>query len=264
MTHVDRSYASAFRLFEEIVGFPLPSRECSLADIHVFMDGLIKRESGAATIGMRLSAIGSWCRDHNQMSITMHPEIRARMAGLNSTYKRKQKSAISNQLLSEITKTCSGSLIDIRDVAILQLGQSAGLRRSELVALDYGDVVFRGPRMTVYIRDREEFVVVGAIASLQAWLTASGITEGPLFRSVSRHSSVSCYNQQRKRLTDNMVPYIVKKHARRFGLDPKLYSGHSLRAGMVTQATSDGVGYQDTRIRSRHASLSALENCVRL
>jgi site-specific recombinase XerD len=42
------------------------------------------------------------------------------------------------------------------------------------------------------------------------------------------------------RLTDRNVAAIVKVHANRAGLDPKLFAGHSLRSGFLTSAAARG------------------------
>lgn len=63
----------------------------------------------------------------------------------------------------------------------------------------------------------------------------AGIAEGPLFRSINRHGKV-----QAKRLSGTDVARIVKKLAKRAGLDAAKYAGHSLRAGHATSAAIAG------------------------
>jgi hypothetical protein len=57
-----------------------------------------------------------------------------------------------------------------------------------------------------------------AVAALDAWLEAAGITEGPVFRSVDRHGNVGA-----GALTDRQVARIVKEVCARVGMDPAIY-----------------------------------------
>ena len=71
--------------------------------------------------------------------------------------------------------------------------------------------------------------------ALQAWLAASGIEDGPVFRSMNRHGRVFP-----KQLSDHAVALVVKRYAERAGLDSAALAGHSLRAGFVTSAARAG------------------------
>ncbi len=69
----------------------------------------------------------------------------------------------------------------------------------------------------------------------RAWYAISRIRWGPLFRPIDRHGRVGA-----TRLTDRAVALVIKRAARRAGLDPARYAGHSLRAGFVTAALAGG------------------------
>ncbi len=59
---------------------------------------------------------------------------------------------------------------------------------------------------------------------------------GPLFRSIDRHGRTG------GRLSADAVSLIVRRHVGAvLGVDPGLYSGHSLRAGFVTEMRALGV-----------------------
>ena len=96
------------------------------------------------------------------------------------------------------------------------------------------------------------------MAALGAWLEAAEITEGPLFRPIRRGGHV-----QANRLTDRSVANIVKAHAARVGLDPALFSGHSLRAGFLTSAAKRGASLFKMMATSRHRSTDTLAGYVR-
>ena len=68
---------------------------------------------------------------------------------------------------------------------------------------------------------------------------------------------------QSARLTDRGVANIVKAHAERIGLDPRLLSGRSLRAGFLTSAARRGASIFKMMDVSRHRSVDTLRGYVR-
>jgi hypothetical protein len=70
------------------------------------------------------------------------------------------------------------------------------------------------------------------VRALQDRLSTARIEEGPVFRPVDRHRRVS------GRLSGEAVSLIVRSGMAAAGFNPKGYSGHSLRAGLATSATT--------------------------
>ena len=76
------------------------------------------------------------------------------------------------------------------------------------------------------------------VEALEAWLAAAKIADGPVFVSIGKGDRV-----HQKRLSDNTIGEIVKRYAAAAGFDPKMFAGHSLRAGFVARrrcAQGDG------------------------
>src|SRR5262249_12646788 len=134
--------------------------------------------------------------------------------------------------------------------ALVLLGFAGAFRRSELVGLDVADLDFGNDGLTVTLRrsktdqegqGRKVGIPYGSnpqtcpVRSLRAWIEVSAIVVGPVFRSVDRHGRV-----QPARLGGGDVARVVKKLARRAGLDAAKYAGHSLRAGHATSAAIAG------------------------
>jgi hypothetical protein len=67
------------------------------------------------------------------------------------------------------------------------------------------------------------------VKAVKAWIAATGITEGPLFRPVAKGGRLLG-----QRLTDKSVCDIVKAYAGRLGLKEADFGAHSLRAGFLT------------------------------
>jgi integrase len=98
----------------------------------------------------------------------------------------------------------------------------------------------------------------GPIKAIKAWLAASGITEGAIFRSVRKGGAVRA-----ERLSGKAVGDLVKRAAGKLGLDSAAYGAHSLRAGFLTSAARRGASVFKMRDVSRHKSMDVLQAYVR-
>jgi len=64
-------------------------------------------------------------------------------------------------------------------------------------------------------------------------------------------------------MSPEAVAIVVKRYAAAAGLDPAKYAGHSLRAGLVTQAAMNGVQELAIMKQTRHKSADMLRRYVR-
>jgi integrase len=74
-----------------------------------------------------------------------------------------------------------------------------------------------------------------------------------VFRPINRHEHMSA-----KRLTGFAVTKIVKRLAKKAGLPIPQLSGHSLRAGFVTEAKKNGADYPAIMDQTGHTSLTTV------
>src|SRR5439155_7159715 len=86
----------------------------------------------------------------------------------------------------------------------------------------------------------------------------SGIKSGPLFRNVNKSGAIGT-----TALSGQSVAVVVKEYAAKAGLDAGRYSGHSLRAGLVTSAAKAGVSSWKIREQTGHKSDSMLQRYIR-
>ena len=93
---------------------------------------------------------------------------------------------------------------------------------------------------------------------LSAWLQASGIAEGAVFRPVTRHGRM-----QPGRLSGYAVALVVKRYAEAAGLDPAKYAGHSLRAGLATAAAIGGASERAIMAQTGHRSTAMVRRYIR-
>lgn len=167
---------------------------------------------------------------------------------------------------------CLDGCKGIRDRALLLVGFAGAFRRSELVALSVEDVQFVKQGVVVHLNasktDQERAGRKVAIphargnvcpvSALEEWLKFAEISSGPIFRPVDRHGRVgNCA------LTAQSVALAVKQRAEAVGLDPELFSGHSLRSGLVTSAAQAGVSSWKIRQQTGHTSEAMLGRYIR-
>jgi site-specific recombinase XerD len=269
-----RAYTSDFAIFKAWCAgrgaAALPARPEVVAG---FLSDEAHRGVKASTIGRRIAAIRYAHRLAGYPTPTADDRVKITLAGIRraiGTAPVKKSAATADKLLAMVAVP-DRTIVALRDRAILLVGFAGAFRRSELVALDVADIeeVTEGLRITIRSSktDQEGAGVVIAVPrgtlacpvlALKAWLDAAGILAGPLFRPINKSGKVGT-----GRLTAQSVALIVKTHAKRVDLDPKLFSGHSLRSGFITSAARRGASLFKMMDVSRHRSVDTLRGYVR-
>lgn len=250
-------------------GGEIPATPEMLAN-YVAHYGKILAES---TLSRRLVAIGQAHMAQGLVSPTHSALVRATLKGVRRARSRPIRQVAALQK-SDVLKMISGlkGLHGLRDAALLLIGFAGALRRSELVALDIDDLAIADQGIVIRLRrsktdplGRGREVVIPHVRGRQApgrvllgWLEAADIRSGALFRRVNRYDQV-----QVQRLTAQSVALIIKQRAAAAGLDPGLFSGHSLRAGFVTNAAGTGASTVSIREQTGHQSDAMLQRYIR-
>lgn len=221
-----------------------------------------------SSIERRLSGL-SW--NYAQRGLTLERKnrhIATVLAGIRRKHARPpvQKEAILPEDIRDMLATLPHDLRGLRDRAILLVGFAGGLRRSEIVSLDHGkdDTPDSGGWVQILegkdgggalltLRGKTGWreVEIGRgsseqtcpVHALEQWLHFARIEFGPIFVAVSRNGMKATG----ERLSDKHVARLIKQTARDAGLRPdlpeaerlRLYSGHSLRAGLASSAEVD-------------------------
>lgn len=224
-----------------------------------------------STISRRAAAINFAHAAAAMDSPTKAHLVSAALKGIRRTLgvaPTKKAPATAGKLV-EMVGHCPESLIGKRDRALLLLGFAGAFRRSELVALAVADIKEEPAGLRVTIRksktDQEGAGHTIAIPrgrhcpveALKAWLEAAGITDGPLFRSISKGGKVGT------QLSTKSVAAIVKRYAKAAGLPAAEFAGHSLRAGFLTSAAEAGASIFKMAEVSRHRTLEVMKGYVR-
>lgn len=172
--------------------------------------------------------------------------------------------------LDRILCAIPNTLVGLRDKAMLTLGFAGAMRRSEVVAIDVEDVPFTSDGATVLIGTSKtdpfsygmtiaipEGKTLRAATTLRMWLGAANFTQGPVFRPIYQGHVID------RRVHPTVGPRALKRYAEIAGFDPARYSGHSLRAGFITEATNAGADALSLMGHSRHRTTRQLREYVR-
>jgi len=246
------------------------------ATIALYLTALAQAGARASTLQRRVSALSQahQLAGHTP-SPTADPLVRATMAGIrraHGTAPAQKTALLTAELRALLAATDPDGLAGARDRALLLLGFAGGFRRSELVSLTV-DLEETADGLRVQLRrgktdqegqGREVGIPRGRhpstcpVRAVQEWRATAGISAGPLFRGVDRHGLVA-----RTRLSDRGVARIVQRAAGRAGLDPALYAGHSLRAGLATAAAAGGASERAIMAQTGHRSVTMVRRYIR-
>jgi site-specific recombinase XerD len=165
------------------------------------------------------------------------------------------------------------NLQGLRDRALLLIGFAGGFRRSELAGLAVDDIANEKDGLVATLRrsktdqegrGRKVAIPYGShpetcpVRAYRDWLEAAGQEQGPVFREIDRHGRL-----QGKPLHKDSVGLIVKRAAARIGLNAAEYAGHSLRAGLATQAYLNGANELAIMQQTGHRSLATVRKYIR-
>lgn len=231
----------------------------------------------ASTIRRRISAISenyNASGDHveNPCRAWIVKEALIGLTRLKGTVQKGKTPIYWEEIEEMIHRMDLTSLQALRDRAVLLLGFMGAFRRSELAGLDVEDIRKYPQGIVVTIRHSKtdqtsagqqigipylSHSSMDCIHALQEWLTAAGITSGPLFRSFLKNGKVSS-----RRLSDKSINLIVKKYAASIGLNPEMYGAHSLRHGFATYAALQGVEERLIMKQTRHRSVEMVRRYI--
>jgi integrase len=157
-----------------------------------------------------------------------------------------------------------------RDRVVLLVSYFGALRRSDLVRLDWADIIVEEDRVrlripqskttirpeTVYLRARNDPLCPRA--AIIAW--SAFVNEGPFIRTLHKSGKVMLH---RGAPVGRNASLILKEHLAAIGADPTPFASHALRVGGLTAAHQAGVSDDEKRRHARHASERSLSRYIR-
>jgi site-specific recombinase XerD len=269
-----RAYRAAWREFADFCQRRgLQSLPAAPTTVLQYVTTLAKKVK-PQTLAVKLAGVSFAHRAAKATDPTSDESVRVVMAGIRrklGVAPTKKAPAIFEDVC-KMVDALPDDLGGIRDRAMLLLGFAGAFRRSELCALELADVHFNGKNFTVALRksktDQEGAGLQKTVpyiggdydpaAALRAWLKASGITSGVVFRKVTRWKTVGD-----KPLDGRSLARVVQGAALAAGLDPHQFAGHSLRAGFITSAALAGVPEWAIQEQTGHKSERVLRGYIR-
>jgi integrase/recombinase XerC len=224
-------------------------------DFRDYLFGLFKRQQARSYIRLQFSALRAFYRFLATRKKLKRDPIRGLQ--LPKTEKklplvltRQQVEELLSAPLKVEKNRAAPSWMPQRDVAIMELFYSSGLRLSELAALGVADVDLYTESVRVLGKGRKERVCPVGLPALEAiskYRAAANVHTGPLF-----------INKSRGRVSPRSIWLILKRYLRHTSI-PISISPHKLRHSFATHMLDRGADLRSVQALLGHASLSTTQ-----
>lgn len=269
-----RAYSSSLRGWQAwCEGRGLPSFPAAPEHVAVWISDIVERLA-VTSIRRHLAALAVAHRAAGHDSPTEAPIVRAALRGAARAQAghrcRKEARPFSIAELRAVIGACPATVTGSRDRALILLGVAGGFRRSELAALDVGNLARVEQGIEVRIgTSKTDQEGIGAIVpilpgegldtcpvrAVLAWIEGADKSD-PLFPRIDKWGGIG------DRMSDRGIGEVIKRGALRAGLDPGV-TGHSLRATFATLAARKGAAERDIARVGRWASILTLRRYIR-
>jgi site-specific recombinase XerD len=256
--HTRRAYSQALEEF--LVWFrDEPGRTFNKAAVQKYRAELETKDLAASSINVRLSAIRRFALEAADNGL-LDPEVAAGIArakGAKRSGVRLGRWLTTDQVGQLLATPDLNTLKGLRDRALLAFLIGAGLRRSEVAALDCTHIQQRNGRWLVanligkHGRIRTVPLPAWAHVAMREWVSAADISEGPLFRSVTRYGHVAG-----RRLSAQAIFMIVTGYAASLGI---AIGPHDLRRTFAKLAHLGQSPLEQIQFSLGHASVVTTE-----
>lgn len=261
--HTLRNYLSDLRQFE---GFLRDKGLCvdydkkikfEEVDVHVVRAylALLSKRNRKSSIGRKLAALKGLFR-----YLVREKQLSRDPLSFISTPKQ-EKPLPKFLTVDDVFRLLGGvqgkGTLDIRDRAVLEVLYSTGVRVSELVGLNWGDVDFRLGIIRVFGKgSKERIVPIGEIALKS--LRDYGDEQTQQWKPAAKGEAPVFLNHRGKRITTRSVARIVEKHLKIVGI-PVRMGPHGLRHTFATHLLNGGADLRAIQELLGHASLSTTQ-----
>jgi integrase/recombinase XerC len=255
--HTVKSYredlTQAIEFFRSRPGGPTDPARLTTRLLRAYLAWLHEQQYAKTTIARRIAAVRSWCRFLcRQGVLESNPAL-----GLRGPRQDKPlPHFLPREDLLRLLEAPSGDTpLGLRDRALLESLYSAGLRVSELVGLDLGDVDLDDGLATVRGKGkRERLALLGppAVEAIRAWLPHRQALMHP------RAKDALYLNKNGTRLTTRSVGRLLEKYLAQAGLDPRT-SPHTLRHSFATHLLDAGADIRSVQELLGHRNLATTQ-----
>lgn len=228
--------------------------------VRAFLGHLADRRYSPATMARKIATLRSfykWASKHgfadaNPMTLIRTPR----------QSKRLPKAISLEQIEKLLSAPDAGEALGARDRALFETLFSTGIRVSELVDLNFGDLDESGEALLVRGKGKKERLVpLGshALLAIRHYLKLAG--SDPRFTRIfaGDHGSAPLFvNKHGGRLSSRSVRRKLDKYLRQVGLDPTI-SPHTLRHSFATHLLENGADLRSVQELLGHQSLSTTQ-----
>jgi integrase/recombinase XerC len=257
--HTVKSYredlTQAVGFFREKAGASVRPDQITTRLLRAFLAWLHEKGYARTTISRRVAAVRSWCRFLcRQGTLQKNPADGLRGPKLDRKLPHFLNKADVERLLAAPSADTG---LGLRDRAILETLYSAGLRVSELVGLELGDLDLAQGVATVRGKGkRERLALIGEAAkrAIQLWLES----RSALLDGIGRRSDAVFLNKNGTRLSTRSVGRLLVKYLKKTGLDART-TPHTLRHTFATHMLDAGADIRGVQELLGHKNLTTTQ-----
>ena len=232
-----------------------PWRKCTANDFRDYLFTLMKRGQARSYVRLQFSAFRTFYRFLAERKKLPRDPVRELQL---PKIEKKLPLVLTRQQVEELlaaparlTKNRAAPIwMPLRDIAIMELFYSSGLRLSELAALDVADVDLYTESVRVFGKGRKERICpVGfpALEAISRYRAAANVHSGALF-----------INKLRRRMSTRSIWLVLKRYLRHTSI-PISISPHKLRHSFATHMLDRGADLRSVQALLGHASLSTTQ-----
>ena len=232
-----------------------PWKNCTGDNFRDYLFALMKHGQARSYVRLQFSALRTFyqfltARKRFRRNPVQEVQLPKMEKKLPLVLTRQQVEELLTAPAREQKSRSAPSWMPLRDVAIMELFYSSGLRLSELAALDVADVDPYTESVRVFGKGRKERVCpVGlpALEAIQKYRSAANVHTGPLF-----------INKARRRMSVRSIWLVLKRYVRHTSI-PISVSPHKLRHSFATHLLDRGADLRSVQALLGHASLSTTQ-----
>jgi len=232
-----------------------PWKKCNAEDFRDYLFAIMKRGQARSYVRLQFSALRRFYRFLTERkNLRRDPVRELHLPKIDKKLPLVLTRQQVDELLAAPVKVeknrAAPVWMPLRDVAIMELFYSSGLRLSELAALDVADVDLYTESVRVFGKGRKERVCpvgVPALEAISKYRSAAKVHAGALF-----------INKSRRRMSPRSIWLILKRYLRHTSI-PISISPHKLRHSFATHMLDRGADLRSVQALLGHASLSTTQ-----
>ena len=222
----------------------------------------LSKFSKFSTLKRRMASISVIHKLKGHYLDTKHPIIMENLHGIKRTLGSRQKT--KKPILINDLKLIINVIDEknIRDKALILIGFSGGFRRSELVNIYYQDIEFVKEGVKILLkRSKTDQIGEGSIKAIP-YFENQEFCPVIALKNYVKNKFVNISEGKVFEISDKSVALIIKRYAKKAGLDPSRYAGHSLRSGFATTAAEFGAEERNIMAMTGHKTTQMVRRYI--